>query len=249
MSLKGHLIVSGIIAIAFVVIVQIFVSPEPVFRFLLPAFLVYVLAVGWYNRKYMLSKDRWNFWVWLRIPLFLCAWFAVFFLIPSYFGRGLFLLAGVPIIFFFESLVGNTGQQLSWNEYLLTIGCVLIGIFGFSFYFNLPGVVYLLLVFASVTLVVRTSFEMVPHEVVIKWLASLTVGLFATELFWSTNFLPLHYTSLAIITFNVLYVVWVVYYHYLYNTLSPKQVQFHLVLATILTILIFISTPWSIQTQ
>lgn len=248
MTIKSHLIISAVIALAFVVIVQIFASPEPAFRFLLPAFGGYTAAVSVYNRWYMRAQERWNVWIWLRVPLFIISWFGVFFIIPSYFGRGLFLLVGVPLIFFFESLAGNTGQQLSWNEFLLTCGALLMMIFGFSFYFNLPGILYLVVVFVAITIMVRSSLEMVPHDVLVKWVASLAIGLFATELFWATNFLPLHYTALAVITFNALYVVWIVYYHYLYHTLTRKQIQFHLILAVLLTIVIFISTPWSIQT-
>ncbi len=248
MSLKIHLIISAVIAIAFVVIVQIFASPLPVFRYLLPAFLIYLIGVSLYNRWYMLSKERWNVWVWLRLPMFLAAWFGVFFLLPSSFARGLFLLALVPIVFFFESVVGNPGQQLGWNEFLLTLGAVLLTLFGFSYYFVLPGLIYLLLTFLAVTVVVRSSLEMVPHDTLVKWVAALAIGLFAMELFWAINFLPLHYSALAVVTFNVLYVVWIVYYHYLYHTLTRKQIQFHLVLAVVLTLVIFMSTPWSIQT-
>lgn len=248
MSNKSHLIYSGIIAILFVVIIQIFASPVPVFRFLLPAFIGYVIALSLYNRWYLRANERWNFWLWIRIPFFLITWFGVFFLIPSTFGRGLFLLASVPIIFFFESLVGNAGQQLGWNEFLLTLGALLLSLFGFSYYYNLPGLLYLVTCFVAVAAVVRSSLEMVPHESAVKLVASLAIGLFATELFWVSNFLPLHFTALAVITFNALYVVWIVYYHYLYNTLSHKQIQFHLLLAIFLSVVMLFSTPWSIQT-
>ncbi len=248
MSFKAHTIVSAGIAIAFVVVVQIFATPLPVFRFLIPAFLIYLGGVMLYNRWYLKREDRFNIWVWLRLPLFLVAWFGIFFLIPSSFGRGAFLLVGVPIIFFFESLVGNTGQQLSWNEFLLTAGGILLSLFGLSYYFILPGVLYLLFVFAAITILVRTSLELVPHDTMVKWVASLAIGLFATELFWATSFLPLHYTALAIIVFNALYVLWIIYYHYLYHTLTLKQIQFHLILALVLTVIMLVSTPWSIQT-
>lgn len=247
MKLRIHLIVSALVAIAFVVILQIFATPLPVFRYLIPAFFVYAGLVALYNRWYMKRGDRFNVWVWLRIPLFLLAWFGLYFLIPSLFVRGAFLLGSVPIIFFFESLAGNTGQQLGWNEFLLTAGGMLIGLFGLSYYYQLPGIIYMLFVFLAITLLVRTSLELVPHDVLVKWVASLAIGLFATELFWAVSFLPLHYSGLAIITFNALYVVWIVYYHYLYHTLTLKQVQFHLILAVLLTAVMFISTPWTIQ--
>ena len=102
MPYRVHLIISAVIAISFLVITQIFASPLPVFRFLVPAFLAYVIAVAGYNRWYLKAKkEQWNIWVWLRLPLFLFTWFGLFFLVPSGLGRGLFLLVSLPIIFFF----------------------------------------------------------------------------------------------------------------------------------------------------
>jgi hypothetical protein len=247
MPYRVHLIISAAIAIMFLVVTQIFAAPLPVFRFLVPAFAIYVGLVAFYNRYYLQKKELWNVWVWLRLPLFLFTWFGLFFLVPSGLGRGLFLLVTLPIVFFFESLVGNTGQQLGWNEFLLTLAALMLTLFGFSYYFQLPGVLYLLIVFASVAVLVRSSLDLVPHDPRVKWVASLALGLFATELFWATSFLPLHYSALAIFTFNVLYVLWIIYYHYLYRTLTNKQVQFHLVLALILALVMLVATPWSIQ--
>lgn len=248
MNYKIHLIVSAVIAILFLVVTQIFASPLPVFRFLVPAFAIYLIAAAIYNRWYLTRNgEQLNMWVWLRFPLFLITWFGLFFLIPSGLGRGMFLLISLPIIFFFESLVGNMGQQLGWNEFLLTIAALMLSLFGFSYYFQIPGVILLLGVFLSVTIVVRSSLELVPHAAVVRWVASLSLGLFATELFWVISFLPLHYSALAIFAFNILYVLWIIYYHYLYRTLTRKQIQFHLVLALLLALVMLISTPWSIQ--
>lgn len=248
MNYKIHLIVSAVIAILFLVVTQIFASPLPVFRFLVPAFAIYLIAAAVYNRWYLTQNgEQLNMWVWLRFPLFLIAWFGLFFLIPSGLGRGMFLLVSLPILFFFESLVGNMGQQLGWNEFLLTLAALMLSLFGFSYYFQLPGVILLLIVFISVTVVVRSSLELVPHPPLVRWVASLSLGLFATELFWVISFLPLHYSALAIFAFNVLYVLWIIYYHYLYRTLTRKQIQFHLILALILALVMLISTPWSIQ--
>lgn len=247
MPYRIHLILSAIIAIAFLVIIQIFATPLPVFRFLVPAYVLYVAAVGGYNYWYLKSKEQYNFWLWVRLPLFMLAWFGLFFMVPSGLGRGLFLIASLPLIWFFESLIGNTGQQLGWNEFLLTAAALLISLFGFSYYFVLPGVVYLGIVFLSVAIVVRSSLELVPHEPLVKWVAAVVLGLFTTELFWATSFLPLHYTALAVFTFNILYVLWIIYYHYLYETLTRRQVQFHLILALILAVVMLLSTPWRIQ--
>lgn len=248
MSYRIHLIISAVVAILFLVVTQVFASPLPVFRFLVPAYLAYVIAVAGYNRWYLTRNgEQLNIWIWLRFPLFLITWFGLFFLIPSGIGRGMFLLVSLPIIFFFESLVGNIGQQLGWNEFLLTIAALMLTLFGFSYYFQLPGVLFLLIVFLSVAIVVRSSLELVPHTPIVRWVASLSLGLFATELFWAISFLPLHYSALAIFAFNVLYVLWIIYYHYLYKTLTRKQIQFHLILALALAFVMLMSTPWSIQ--
>ena len=247
MKNQAHLIISGIIAILFLVIIQIFATPLPVFRFLAPAYLLYVAAVAGYNYWFLKRNNQFNVWLWLRVPFFLLSWFGLFFMIPSGVGRGLFLLVSLPIVAFFESLMGNTGQQLGWNEFLLTLVALLVTLFGFSYYFELPGVLYLSIVFVSVSVVVRSSLEFVPHDPRVKWVAALSLGLFATELFWTVSFLPLHYTALAVFTFNILYVLWIIYYHYLYKTLTRKQVQFHLILAVILAVVMLLSTPWSIQ--
>ncbi len=254
MSNQIHRIVSAVIAILFLVVLQVYATPAPVFRFLLPAFAAYVIAIMLYNSWYLKRTNNWNKWLWLRFPLFVVSWFGLFFLIPSGLGRGMFLLFSIPIIFFFEILVGNTGQQLGFNEFLLTCAALLISLFGFNYYFPKineygisSGLVYLTLVFVSVTVTVRSSLELVPHESLVKWVASLALGMFATELFWVMSFLPLHYTALAIFTFNVLYVLWIIYYHYLYKTLTWKQIQFHLILALVLGIVMFMSTPWTIQ--
>ena len=247
MTYRLHLIFSGIISIAFLIIIQIFATPLPVFRFLIPAYIMYAAVVAGYNYWYLKKTTVFNTWMWLRIPIFLISWFGLFFMIPSGSGRGLFLLVTLPIIMFFESLVGNKGQQLGWNIFLFTLLALLISLYGVSYYFVLPGVLYLFVVFVSVSIVVRSSLDLVPHEPLVKWVAAIALGLFATELFWAISFLPLHYTALAVFTFNVLYVLWIIYYHYLYKTLTRKQVQFHLILAFILAIVMFLSTPWGIQ--
>jgi hypothetical protein len=75
MRLTSHTIVSGIISVGFVVIVQIFAAPQPVFRFLLPAFLLFVAVITTYNYFYLKRIGLYNFWSLMRIVLFLLVWF------------------------------------------------------------------------------------------------------------------------------------------------------------------------------
>jgi hypothetical protein len=246
MNQNRHKIYSAIFAIAFVVIVQWFASPLPVFRFLVPAFLGYVGVLMLYNRRYLKAKDMFNWWLFVRLPIFILFWFSLFFITPLGIGRALFLFASLPILFFFETLLENRGQQLAWNLFLLSLASLLLGLYGFNFYFPLNGLLYLLLLFAGVLVLVRVSVDSVPHSTNVKWLAALVLALFSAELFWVLQFLPLHFSVLAVINFNILYLLWAIYYHYLYQTLNAKQIQFNVLLALAFSIIILLSSPWSI---
>ncbi|MEZ4180244.1 MAG: hypothetical protein R3B41_01840 [Candidatus Doudnabacteria bacterium] len=243
-----HKIFSAIVAILFVVVVQWFVSPVPVFRFLIPVFLLYLSGVMLYTWNYLIKKDDFSFWVWLRLPMFLGTWFWLLFLVPSGLAKGLFLLLSVALIFFFTNNVGKNGQQLAWNQYLITLFGVIIGISGFSFYFEeVNGLIFLIGLFGLVLLGTRTAVQQIPHPNSVKWLVSLVMALFAVELQWIMLFLPLHYTVLSVFIFNILYLLWAIYYHYLYQTLNQKQIQFNFLMILLLSILILLTTPWSIQ--
>ena len=242
-----HKIVSIIFAVGFVVMMHILAAEEPVFRFLVPAFFVYLLTLTLYNWRYLLSQQQYQLWLLVRVPLFVFIWFGLFFVLPFGFARILLLLVSLPVIFVFETLAANRGQQLGWNMFLLSLASLLLGLYGFHFYFPLSGLLYLGLVFLGTTILVRTSVETVPHTPAVKWFASLVLGLFAAELFWVLQFLPLHFSVLAIISFNVLYLLWAMYYHYLYQSLTRRQIQFHLLLVILLSVVILISSPWTIQ--
>lgn len=246
MNPRNHKIFSILFAVAFVVVVQLFASPMPVFRFLIPAFLIYLGIVMIYNWRFLKSQGHFNTWLFLRLPIFLIFWFSLLFVIPLGFARAIFLLGSIPAVFFFETLIENTGQQIGWNLFLLSLASLLIGIYGFNFYFPLSGLVYLSLLFVGIAALVRTSMETVPHSSNIKWLAALVLALFSAELFWVLQFLPLHFSVLAVINFNILYLLWAIYYHYLYQTLTARQIQFNILLAIGLSIVVLLSSPWSI---
>lgn len=247
MDKKTHAIISAVIAVAFVVVVQLFATPQPLFRFLLPAFVIYMGGVGIYNWYYLKRNESLKFWLWLRFPLLLLSWFGVYFLISDAWPRSLFLVATLPVLYFFESLIGNTGQQLGLNEFLLTLGTLLLALFGLSYYFILPGLFFLALVLFAVTITVRSSLELVPHDTAVQWVVAVAIGFFAAQLFWVMGFWPLHYTVSAVITFVALYVGWMLYYHYLYHTLTNKQIQFYLFFASVLILIALLTTTWSIQ--
>lgn len=247
MKLSRHKIISLLFAIGFVVVVQWFASPLPTFRFLVPAILIYIGAIAIYNWRYFVNRDQLDWWLALRNPILILIWFGLLFVVPSGFGRGVFLLVTIPIIFFFQTLLANRGQQLAWNWFLLSLAGLLLALYGFNFYFPLTGIVYLALVFIGVLFLVRIVVDSVPHPPGVKWLAGLVMALFAAEIFWVLQFLPLHFSVLAVLSFNILYLLWAIYYHYLYQTLTARQIQLNVLLALGLSLVILISSPWTIQ--
>lgn len=244
---KHHKLISAFISVSFIVVVQLFASREPIFRYLLSSFILFVTGVSLYNYVYLRVIEKYNFWIWLRPALFLCGWFGLFLITPNEFLRGLFLLVGLPIVFLFELFLGSGGEHLLFNEVLLTVFALYMAITAGSWYFiNIHGAVYLLAVFIATALVCRSSFESMPQSVYAKWTGSLIIALFLTELFWALAFLPLHYSALGIMLFNIFYFCWALYYYYLFNTLTPKKIQFHIGLAAFITFSVLLVTPWKI---
>lgn len=246
MRLLSHPIISGVISVVFVVAVQVFAAPRPVFRFLLPTLIIYLGLVTLYNYYYLKRTTIFNLWLLLRPLLFLLAWFGVFFIIPNDFWRGVYLLAGVPVVYFLERTLGARGEQILFNETLLTAFTGLMTITAFSHYYQLPSTLYLLITFIFMTVIIRASYELTPQTVRVKWVSAVCLGLGLSEVFWATSFLPLHYSALALLTFNVFYCAWTLCYYFLYNHLTTKKVQFHVVLSLVFTAIIAAVTPWRI---
>ncbi len=246
---KYHKYASILLSVAFVVVVQMFAAPLPVFRYLIPAFVFYVGAVTAYNIWYLKAIGHYNLWWWVRPALFIAAWFGIFFILPNEIWRGLFLLLGLPVIYLVELLIGNSGQQLLLNETLLTAFGIFMALTSFSHTFAaVPGVVYLAICFLATMILVRASYEAVPRPGPARWYAAAILALLTTEFFLALSFLPLHFSALGLILFNAFYFCWVLYYYALYDHLNIKQVQYHIALAVIFTALILLVTPWQILT-
>ena len=243
---KHHKHFSLAIALAFLLVIQRFATPEPIFRFLVPAFLILTALVTWYNRWYLIKIAKYNFWLLLRPILLLCAAFGLFSVLPSQGVRGLFLIASVLVITFCEFLVGATAENFFVNETLL----IAFGIFCASaaFYQYAPafGIYYVIGLFAGVGLLSRSFYEFLPVSGKTKIVGSLMLALFSAEVFWALSFLQFHFSALAFILFSVFYFLMSVSYYHIFQTLSFKKIQFHLYLVSACIILVLISTPWSL---
>jgi hypothetical protein len=241
-----HRIISVLVSISFLVVVQLFATPEPIFRFLLPAFAGYLICVGIYNRFYIRSVGSFNWWVWLRPHLLLIGWFGMLMLLPNEFFRGMYLLLGLPLLYIVEVNVSGVGEQLLFNETLLTAFAFCMGVMAAVQYFPRTHILYSISVFAAMSILCRTSFQSTPLDERAKWVSAMILALFTTELFWVLSFLPLHFSALGVILFNLFYFCWALYYYYVFNHLTPKKFQFHLVLAIFFTFVMIFVTRWDI---
>lgn len=243
---KYHKIISGVISIGILVVAQVFASPFPVFRFLIPAIVACIGAILVYNYFYLKEQGRWNRWKSVQTALFFVAWFGVFLLLPNYVIRGIYLLASMPIIYFVELLLDNFGEQILINQVLLIAFGLFVSSWGVEYYYKLSGSYVFLLEFFAIFLLVRASLEYIPHSYKLKLLSALSIALFMSEVHWALSFWPLHYSALAIVAFCIFYAVWTLYHYALFNVLTTRRIQFYLVFALVAIIIIVSSTPWTI---
>src|SRR6185369_7130555 len=131
---KRHKLICLCIGLAFLIILQKFATPEPIFRFLLPAFLLYAAAVNFYNLIYLKSIEKYNFWTALRPMLLLASGFGLFLVVPSEFLRGVFLISSVVVIAFFEMLLGKQAENILLNETLFIAFGMFFALFAGYYY-------------------------------------------------------------------------------------------------------------------
>lgn len=231
----------------FLVVPQWFAAPNPVFRYLIPAYILFLAAVGSYNFYFLNKLGQVNLWMWMRPLLFLTAWFGLYLLAPNVFLRGIFLVVSLLLIYLFELNLGNVGENILFNQVVLSAFAFFTTIAAASYYFiGSPSIVFILLICAYTILLTRASLEMVPTDFQTKWLYAFLLGLFTTQVFWTASFLPLHFSAIGFFVLAVFYFIWILCHHYLFNNLTVKKIQFNAMLLITILILILISTPWSI---
>lgn len=243
---KYHKISSAILAVGFLVVIQFFATPTPIFRYLFPACTVFLLALSAYNFFYLKSIDKYNPWINFRIVILFGSLMGLFFLIPNQALRSLFLIASLPVLYFFESVIGTEGEHVLFNEIVVTGFASFVALTGFVHYFPFSILGYLIVIFLVTLILCRASYEITPQTLRTKWLGSIIIALALSELAWAASFLPLHYSVVGFMMFNLFYLLWALYYYYLFNHLTLRKVQFHIGLAILFISLALISTPWSI---
>lgn len=246
MNHKIHKLFSLILALLFIVAVQVFARPVPVFRFLVPSFLLYAGVLTFYNYWMLRQIGKLSFWLLIRPVLFLVALFGLLLILPTQVWRGFLLILSLPAIYFEELALGSASQHILFNEVVIAAFGFLMAVVAWSSYFPVSAAAYLFAVFGFIVLQARSAFEFTPKSGAAKWLAALAVGFFTAEFFWVLNFLPLHYSALGLILFNLFYFCWALYYYFLIGQLTPRKSQFHFALALGFSLLILLVTPWRI---
>ncbi len=244
--IKHHKLVSFCIGLGFLIVLQKFANPEPIFRFLLPAFLVYGFAVTLYNYWYLQHIQKYNFWILLKPILLMLSAFGIFLILPSEIFRNTFLIVTVFVIALFEVILGNYAENLLLNETLMIAFGLFFSFFAAFHYAPAYETYYLAGVFVGSALLARTFYEFVPQSGKTKILGSLAIGLFCSELFWVLNFLQFHFSTLAVFLFNLFYFCLIVNYYHLFYHLNFKKLQFHLFLIAGCSLVVLIFTPWSV---
>lgn len=262
---KYHNYISISAGLIYLIMLQSFSSPQPVLRFLLLALFVYSAVFTYYNRLYLIYLQKYNFWVLLRSALLYISGFGIFVLLPTSMARLLFLVSACLLIILFEISLGNFAENLFINETLIIAFGFFIFLAALNQYFPYSQQFawhlgklrvlgwkfsmqpfYLLGTFLAALFLSRSFYEFIPQGEKTKWTAALAMGLFCAELFWALSLLPFHYATQALVLFSVYYFCLILNYFYLFNTLTLKKIQFHLILIILVCGITVLATPWKI---
>ena len=241
-----HKIFSICLGLLFLVVLQVFSTPQPIFRFLLPAFLGVLVATFFYNRWYLRQLDKYNFWIIIRPLLLEASGFFIYLLLFDSFFRGVFLITSVFLIAGFEIMLANFSENLMLNETLVAAFGFCFAFFGFLWWAPSLSYLYFAGLFLSLLFLARCFYDFLPLDAGAKWINSLVVGFLSVQIFWAASFLPFHYSALAVLLLDFFYLALVLNYHNLFHTLTPQKAKFYFSLAIISLVVVFSATPWTI---
>jgi hypothetical protein len=229
------------------VVLQKYAAPMPVFRFLVPAFVVFMLLLAIYNYYYLHFLQKYNFWIWLRPLLLTLSIFGVFSSVPNSTFRGLTVTFGALLLILFQTMLGKYSENIQLNETLLIVFGFFTALSAADYYFPNLLFVYVIMIFLSTFITSRSFFELIPQNPNTKIIISLVLGFFACELFWTESFLPFPFSSLALILLSLYYFCLILSYYQFFNILSYQKIKFHLWLIIVCVVSVLLATPWSIQ--
>jgi hypothetical protein len=243
---KYHKFSAGALSALYVWVLYNWTTPVPIFRFLLPAFLCTLGITAYYNFKYLIAGQAKNIWPILRVALLQSAGFLLFFVMPSALARLMFLVMSFIFLYISEYLILDFSENILFNEVILIS-------FGFFYGFNgllwnFPSFNYLGIfgLFVVLSLLTRCFYEFAPLSQKEKWINALVLCFLSAQIFWACLYLPFHFSALAIIGFNLYYLLVALNYFYIFKTLTEKKFKFHVGLSAICMFLVLLATPWKI---
>ncbi len=244
---KYHFWFSLLIGVAFLVVLQTGVSPRFSFSKFVPWLLFFEAIVFFYNKTYLGQIGQKGNWKALRIPLLILAGSAAFLVAPTPFLRAMFLLLSVGVVAFFESAMGAFSESLLLSEVVFSAFAAFLGGGGFAFLYVPQNRFYVAIgIFVYIALLSRCFFEYAAVSAKVKLISSLGVSLLISEMFWAAGFLPQHFTPVAILLVGLYNLALVMNFHYFFNNLDFRKIQFHILFSAACIILVFLFTPWRI---
>lgn len=236
---------SLVVAVVLPLVVYLLSVPRPIYRFMIPAFVVLVgltQVFSWSAHVEFAGQRRWAM---ARSVCFFLSWFCVFFVVPADL-RLWYMVLSVPILFIGQALVLYAGETVLVTHTILSSIGVLMGAAAAEFYFRAGSALLTLVVFGFELVLCMATYAFIPQSRKVQLLASLVVALLATEFYTATLFLPFHYTVLGFLSFLVFYVLWLLTYYWQFGVLVKRRVQFYVATVILLAVLVLLATPWRI---
>lgn len=227
--------------------VYVFSVPNPVFRYIIPFFVIAVAGIEAASWVAFGAATEARGWVLVRSALFYTAWLCTCFLIPLPGILWWYMVCSVPILYLGHVVVAYTSETVLISHTIVTSFALLLTAAAGEYYFKAGSLLLTTLVFVSLLILSRATYVFVPQQPAVRLSASLLVALFATECYAALLFLPFHYSVIGFLAFLVFYLIWLCVYYWQFNVLTPKKVQFYVLLALVLAAATLLATPWQIM--
>ncbi len=242
----SHRVVSIVSALVLPVVLYNMAIPQPIFRFMVPVFVLLVGTIELLTWRTLRSFGEARVWAIVRSSLFYLSWVLIFFLIPNTFFQGLYIVISIPILYIGQQLVAYTGETVLITHTILASFGIIMGIVASEYYFHASGLVMSTILFIVYFLLARATYVFVPQSSVVRSVTSLLVALCAVEVYIAILYLPFHYTVVGFLTFTSFYLIWLFTYYWQFGVLTFARVKFYLFISILFTIGLLLATPWQL---
>jgi hypothetical protein len=243
---ENHKVISAAASLALPFFVYAFSYSNPIFRFIVPGFILLVGLVEYFSWGTFAHLHEGRTWAVVRSSLFYLAWVLLFFLLPNQAFQVIFLLSSIPVLYLAQELVGYTGETVLITHTILTSFGLLLAAAAGEYYFHAGSFLLTLLVFMSLFLLVRATYVFVPQPSSIRLACSLVVALLATQSYAALLFLPFHFSVVGFFAFLAFYLAWLFSYYWQFGVLNSQRVKFYVIVSALLVVGLLLATPWRI---